>query len=115
MNAVEACYVLTEELITVLKKVTSDSRDKTIESMQELLAKREQLLPLIKPPFSEQEALVGKKLIVQQQELDRLLLNIKQDIQKDMNGLTKKKSSMKRYINPYENMQTDGFFLDKRN
>ncbi|MBB2481624.1 flagellar protein FliT [Bacillus sp. APMAM] len=115
MNAVQACYLLTEELITSLKQVTSDHRDKAIAKMQDLLSKREQLLPLIKPPFSEQEALVGKQLIQQQQELDRLLLKVKQDIQKDIKGVSKKKTSMRRYINPYENMQTDGFFYDKRN
>lgn len=115
MNAVQACYVLTEELITTLKQVSSEHRDSTIEKMQELLSKREQLLPMIKPPFSEQEVLVGKQLIQQQHELDQLLLKVKRDIQKDINGLTKKKTSVRRYTNPYENMQTDGFFYDKRN
>ncbi|PKR86268.1 flagellar protein FliT [Heyndrickxia camelliae] len=114
MNAVEACFVLTDELITTLKQVTSEHRDKAMEKMQELLNKREQLLPLIKPPFTEKEVLVGKQLIEQQKELDKLLLRIKQDIKEDINGLSKKKTSMKRYINPYENMQTDGFFYDKR-
>jgi flagellar protein FliT len=114
MNAVQACNLLSEELITALQKVTTENRDKAIEKIQELLSKREQLLPMIKPPFTDQEALVGKKLIQQQNVLDRLLIKVKLEIQRDINGLSKKRTSMKRYINPYQNMQTDGFFYDKR-
>jgi flagellar protein FliT len=115
MNAVQACYLLTDELITTLQEVTTEHRDQAIEKIQEILSKREQLLLMIKPPFSDQESLIGKQLIKQQSELDRLLIKTKQDIQRDINGLSKKRTSMKRYTNPYENMQTDGFFYDRRN
>ncbi|MGE6257356.1 flagellar protein FliT [Heyndrickxia sporothermodurans] len=114
MSVVQECYNLTEKLVTDLQLESEKERDVLIAEVTEILEKREQLLPLIKPPFSNEEMLLGTKLVELNKILHLLLNKEKQHIQKDINGLSKKKISMNKYINPYQSMQTDGYFYDKR-
>jgi flagellar protein FliT len=114
MNTVYECYHLTEEIVKALKN-TKIEREEKIKIVEELLNKREQVIQLIKSPFTMEEKKIGAK-VVQQDKTLQLLLNIeKQEIQKDINGLSKRKSSVNKYRNPYQNMQIDGYFYDKKN
>jgi flagellar protein FliT len=114
MSAVETCYNLTVKLISTLEGVNANNREIVIEKINKLLVDRAGILPSIKPPFSEYDSEIGEKTVQLNQTLSILLNKVKQEIQKDMNGLSKKKTSMKSYINPYSSLQTDGFFYDKR-
>jgi flagellar protein FliT len=49
------------------------------------------------------------------QQVDRLLMLQKQEIQRDIQEINKKKQSSNKYTNPYENLSIDGMFYDKRN
>lgn len=114
MSAVQKCFSLTEKLITSVQKVNEQNREESITMIEELLDEREQLLRMIKPPFSKEEQIIGEKIVLMNDTLQNLLNIQKQNIQKDINSLSKKKTSMNKYINPYQNMQTDGYFYDKR-
>ncbi|QQZ10284.1 flagellar protein FliT [Heyndrickxia vini] len=108
------CFNLTERLITAMEKVNDHNRDETIATIEEILEERAILLPMIKPPFTKEEIEVGKKIVLMNNTLQNLLNNQKKNIQKDINCLLNKKTSVNKYINPYHNMQTDGYFYDKR-
>ncbi|MDQ0177075.1 flagellar protein FliT [Bacillus chungangensis] len=115
MTAVKECYETTEQLLALTQAATKEKRDEQIEQIDRLLAKREQLLPSIQPPYTEEEKKLGREMVEKNKLIDSLLQQIYQSIQRDMNGLEKEKVSVKKYANPYENLQTASVFYDKRN
>lgn len=114
MDSLQAFYETTVQLIDLLKKDTLD-RDIRIEKLQNLLDRREELLKLIHPPFSQPEEELGRQLVELNQEVDILLQNQKQDIQQDIKQLNIQKNLNHKYTNPYESLSIDGVFYDKRN
>lgn len=113
MSAVKQFYQLTIELIQLLGKPQGD-RDEKITRVEELLNQREALMKEIIPPYTPEEAELGKKLIQLNARLTQLLQTEKISIQKDIKGLQTKKESNTKYVNPYQNLSTDGMFYDKR-
>lgn len=114
MNPIQECYSLTKELMDYLGESKEIERDDLIKKVEQFLDQRELLVQSIKPPFTKEDQLLGDRLILLSKQLDVQLINIKKDIQKDINGMNKKKKSMNQYTNPYANLQSDGFFYDKR-
>nr|WP_285890912.1 flagellar protein FliT [Mesobacillus subterraneus] len=100
-------------MISVLE--SADERDGKISRVEALLDERENLMNEMVPPFSPDEVEVGKKLVLLNSKLMQLLQKEKVLVQKDIKNLQAKKESNSKYINPYENLSTDGVFYDKRN
>lgn len=114
MTPIQECYMATKELIEILRARDENDRDEIIMKVEDFLIRREQLLESIKEPYSDEEKLLGERLVLLGKQLDVLLMNLKQEIQKDISGLNQKKKSVNQYTNPYANLQNDGFFYDKR-
>ncbi|OZI12744.1 flagellar protein FliT [Bacillaceae bacterium SAS-127] len=114
MSIVQAIYDVTEELYQLANQPLED-RDQLVERVEGLLDQRQVLLDQLQPPFSEEEQQLGKQIIQRNVIIDAYLQKKKMDIQKDMNGLAKKKNSVGKYTNPYASTQTDGVFYDKKN
>jgi flagellar protein FliT len=113
MEAIGAFQNVTMELIETLQQEEHD-RDERITKIQSLLNQREELLKLIKPPFSPQEKELGKQLIKLDQQVKGLMGKQKIDIMRDMQSARMKKQSNQKYTNPYESMGVDGIFFDKQ-
>ncbi|RDI40111.1 flagellar assembly protein FliT [Falsibacillus pallidus] len=114
MSAVLQCFVVTKKLYELTQEDIDSNREETISEIEKLLEEREVLLPKILPPFSADEEKMGKQMLLWNEAINEKLLLIKRLINKDINGLEKKKTTAKRYSNPYENMNFDGMFYDKR-
>lgn len=116
MSAVEECYEVTKQLLALVQKeVGEDEREAIIEKIESLLEKRETLLSHIHPPFTAIEEQMGKQMIEWNREIDKSLKKLQMQIQVDMQGIKKKKTSVQKYVNPYESLQPDGIYYDKRN
>jgi flagellar protein FliT len=115
MTAIQRCYDLTTELLQVVGSIDEEGRDNAITKIEELLGKRQAILEQLKPPFSNEENELGKGIVKMNRVLDTKLILISNKVQRDMNGLNKKKASAKKYTNPYESVNFDGMFYDKRN
>ena len=113
MSAVLECHDITNQLKVLLDG--EGERDSKIESIESLLNQRELLLSSITPPYSLEEQRLGKEIVLWNKQIDQKLIGLKIDIKRDMNGVSKTKTTVQRYTNPYEAMQTDGMFYDKRN
>jgi flagellar protein FliT len=113
VGPVSQFYEQTVELIAILE--SADERDGKISRVEALLDERESLMKEMVPPFSPAEIEVGKKLVQLNSRLMQLLQSEKILIQKDIKNLQAKKESNNKYVNPYENLSTDGVFYDKRN
>nr|WP_251030266.1 flagellar protein FliT [Bacillus sp. ISL-35] len=100
-------------MIDILK--STEDRDGKISRVEDLLDERESLMKEMIPPFSPDEVEVGKKLVQLNTRLMQLLQSEKISIQKDIKSLQAKKESNNKYVNPYDNLSTDGVFYDKRN
>jgi flagellar protein FliT len=114
MSSVLLCHSITRQLKEAVAGLADGGRESIIETVEKLLAERQTLLGSIQPPFSENEQLLGKEMMEWNQEIDRKLILLRTEIKRDMNGLNKKKSSAKRYTNPYQSLQHDGMFYDKK-
>jgi flagellar protein FliT len=114
MSSVLFCYTITKQLKEALEQVDDEKREVTIEEVESLLEKRQSVLGTIKPPYTQEEQELGKQMIAWNQQIDRQLAQLRLEIKRDMNGLTKKKTSVQKYSNPYESLQYDGMFYDKK-
>jgi flagellar protein FliT len=117
MNAaVQNCFDITKELFGILTASNSSEqdRDQTIERIDNLIDKREGVLKDIQSPFSEEEKELGQQMVKMNKVIDNKLSLLREEIKRDMNGINKKKTNVKKYSNPYENMQSDGVYYDKR-
>ncbi|MBD8004651.1 flagellar protein FliT [Bacillus norwichensis] len=114
MSAVQECLAITKGLVDRVNNMGEVKREKIIGQVEEMLAKREELLPKIQPPFSSQERAAGKELLELNKELAFLLKELNKHIIRDLNAVDLKKTSAARYTNPYTKVQTDGVFYDKR-
>ncbi len=112
MSSVERLYALTAGLIEKLEQ--GNDRDEKIGWIEGVLEERDQLMKLVQPPYSEGEMALGQKLLDLNIRLSQLLQKEKALIQKDIKGLSIKKESNNKYVNPYQSMATDGMFYDKR-
>ncbi|WP_353654037.1 flagellar protein FliT [Bacillus sp. ISL-55] len=113
VSAVKDFYEATLELIQILQKPLEE-RDEKILKVEELLEKREVLMKGIVPPYTLEDAELGRQIVQLNTRLDQLLIAEKIWIQKDIKNLQTKKESNTKYVNPYQNLSTDGMFYDKR-
>lgn len=114
MSAVKACFKVTEKLFQLVSRPLAD-RDQTVAAIEALLKEREELLSGLKAPFTEEEQQLGWEMVKRNKIIDAGLKKLKEEIQRDMQGLTKKRDSVDKYVNPYASMQLDGVFYDKKN
>ncbi|MEP9404972.1 flagellar export chaperone FlgN [Peribacillus frigoritolerans] len=60
------------------------------------------------------EQQLGRAVLLLNQQVDHLLKLQKQEIERDIQEINKKKKSSNKYTNPYESLSVDGMFYDKR-
>lgn len=113
MSVVKEYFEETEALLVLLKKERRD-RDSFLQEIETVVEKRQALIQSMKPPYTEEEERIGKHCMLLDKEVDALLQHEKQQIQLDINGLKKHKQSRQKYVNPYQSLQTDGMFYDKK-
>ncbi len=116
MSIAEECHLKTKELYELVQSESFDDsvRDDVMDRLDQLLDERQLLLDQFTPPFSNEEKQLGQEIIEWNRVIESKLTSFQQLIQRDINGLSKKKSSVNKYVNPYESMQHDGMFYDKK-
>ncbi|MEE8671110.1 MAG: flagellar protein FliT [Heyndrickxia coagulans] len=113
MGDLAACLELTEALLSEFHK--EQPRDTLIQNVHRLLDRRGALLAAIKPPFSAEAQLLGRKIMDLDKQLKPLMQETLSGIRSDIQQAAKKKTSMKQYINPYQSLQlNDGRFYDRK-
>ncbi|MDW4528201.1 flagellar protein FliT [Rossellomorea marisflavi] len=114
MSSVKECHSITHQLHQLLFSAQQVD-DHILQRADSLLQEREVLLPNIVPPFTDYEKILGAEMNKWNQVINLKMRALKGLIQRDINGLNKTKVTAQKYSNPYESMQTDGMFYDKRN
>ncbi|WP_099354882.1 flagellar protein FliT [Fredinandcohnia onubensis] len=115
MNLVVRLYRITKELHGILSEpIQQEKRDEVIEKITGLLDEREQLIPDVKAPFTEEERKLGAEIVQMNKFIDEKLDGLKNEIQQDIAIQKKRKTSTTKYVNPYQSAPTDGMFFDKK-
>jgi len=115
VSVVSDVYSLTKQLYELVQTLpSSEERDSYIERVEGLLEQRQQLLPQIQPPFSEEEQQLGQEIIQMNEVIDGQLKQRKEEVSVDIRKLKQKQQKTNKYANPYENLSFDGTFYDKR-
>lgn len=112
MNGLQLFLDLTVQLIKLYQ--SEGDRDERIQETERLLALREEAMKNVVPPSSDAERELLQKSKQLNDYLNGLMLQEKQKIQKDMKDLKVKKESTNKYANPYENINPDGMFYDRK-
>lgn len=115
MNPVISFHRITKELNGILSEpVQQEKRDEVIEKITGLIEEREQLIPKVKAPFTEEERKIGAEIIQMNGFIDVKLESLKKEIQLDIANQKKRKVTTTKYVNPYQSAPADGMFFDKK-
>lgn len=112
-QTLKECQQLTQQLVELSRIVPSELSDEQHEQITILLDKREQLLPQLQKPETDEEKQAAATIVEQSDEISRNLTEIKKHIQIKIKDLKKKQQSNKKYLG-YNNSAVDGYFYDKR-
>ncbi|WP_404454287.1 flagellar protein FliT [Virgibacillus necropolis] len=116
MSRLKALFEITKELEGVLNQpITSTNREAIIEQINLLIEKRGSLMDDVIPPFSEEEKMIGKKLVIMNEAIQSKMVEVLNVLKVEMKQLKKQKKSNHNYINPYKDVRTmDGMFMDSK-
>ena len=107
------CQQLTHQLLDLTRINPSQLSDEQHEEITMLLDKREQLLPNLQKPVTEEEKQVAAMIVEQSNEINRNLIEIKKHIQTKIKELKKQQQSNKQYLG-YNMAGVDSYFYDKK-
>jgi flagellar protein FliT len=114
MIRVQECYDLTEKLVRLLRNPYEKSRDEVIAEIEGMLEERQKTMTDMKGPYSEDEKELGRQIVLWNAEIEKGMTSLRNDIKRTINSVSKKKTSAKKYTNPYASLQHDGMFYDKK-
>ncbi|WP_019377748.1 flagellar protein FliT [Virgibacillus halodenitrificans] len=116
MNRLEVLFEQTEQLQDVLNQERNyKNRAEIIEQVNQLIEKRDESLTDIKPPYTKEEELLGKKLVQLNTEIEQLMQEIFTELKAEIQQVKKQKRTNRKYINPYEKVNSsDAMFLDSK-
>jgi len=112
--ALTAWRDVTVKLVELTGEIAEDTRDETIAGIEALLDDRDKLQPHITAPFTPEEEVFGKSLVVAEADVQKQLAQFTQLIRTDIVESQSKKDNMKSYLNPYSNVARDGTFYDTK-
>lgn len=117
MGRLEELLEMTTEMVDVLEQYEKQSIDRstTIEKMTTLIERRDEIMNELKPPYTDEEMEIGKKVIELNEQITEKMEHIYKLVKEDMSKVKKKKAYNPSYINPYGNLRTtDGLYIDSK-
>lgn len=116
MGNLEALFIITKELENTLNQtVTPKNRESMIEQINNLIEQRGSLMDDLKPPFTEEEKIMGKKLVIMNEAIQTGMSEVLNGLKVEIKELKKQKNTNRNYINPYKDVRTvEGVFMDSK-
>ncbi|WLR50555.1 hypothetical protein LC040_15010 [Bacillus tianshenii] len=103
-----------EELVKLLKGSFSDEEGKSVEDVHKLLDQRQLIINRVGKPKNEQEQQIAQKIVHYQSEINVLMEKHKGQFDQELKKLKARKVKNQRYSNPYDKVNNDGMFLDRK-
>lgn len=116
MNRLDTLYDVTIKLRELLDQpVKETNREEIIAGVQLLLNERELVIKDIVKPYTEEEMIIGKKIIPIDQEIQKKTEQLFTQLKTEIRNVKKQKVSNQKYADPYQSLANyDGAFLDKK-
>jgi len=115
MGRLEELHGITLEMARALDKEHQNGRERTIETISELIGKRERVMRNIKAPYTDEEEMIGKKIVQLNEEIKTKMDELYFAVKDDMKRVKRQKERNRSYINPYGEIKTtDGMYLDRK-
>ncbi|WP_156288321.1 flagellar protein FliT [Oceanobacillus salinisoli] len=116
MNRVQSIYKVTVSMKEILDQdFPTSQRESVIEQLDRLLIQRATHMEQLASPYTDEEKLLGQKLIPLNQEVQSLMKQLFTELKSEMKQVKKQKKSNQKYTNPYKNVQVmDGMYMDKK-
>jgi flagellar protein FliT len=111
---VQELISINNELLSILDQTTQNNRGESIQSLNELLAKREVVLKQLDFNSVKTDQALKQQLLADETEIRKNMEHLLSDIKMDIKMLNKKRSMGGTYINPYKNLYINGAFFDKK-
>lgn len=112
VNGLQLFYDLTVQLIKLYQG--EGEREERIEETNRLLTSRDEAMKKVTPPTTDAEHELLNRCKQLNDHLNGLMKQEKVQIQKDIKELSLKKESTNKYLNPYNNINPDGMFYDRK-
>lgn len=117
MGRLERLHDSTVNILTILEKLEENEleRDHAIEKIDQLIQEREEIIQLVKAPYTDEEIKIGKEIVHLNEEVQEKMDRIYAEVKVDMKKIKQKKELNRSYINPYGKIRTtDGMYLDSK-
>lgn len=116
MNPLMELFSITKKLYDHVESPLpeGEERDAYLETIADLLNRREELISQVEPPRTEQEERIARTLLDFNEKLTKRLAFIQGKIGQDLNRIKQRKTTGKQYENPYSGRTTDGVFFDSK-
>ncbi|ASS98204.1 MULTISPECIES: flagellar protein FliT [Geobacillus] len=116
MSVVHDVWRATKELLEATALPwPSEDREERLQMVDRLLRERQELLWKLRPPYSEEEQRLGREIIAWNQEIEKRLHQVRDEIRGDLRVAGAKRQANARYVHPYEQpLSFDGMFYDKK-
>ncbi|MFA8437305.1 hypothetical protein [Pueribacillus sp. YX66] len=114
MSIVKQLHYVTEQLSNHLNSGIQDSRDSYIETISELLERRQSLIASFPGTFTEEEKQIGKQIVTLNERVDKKLKEQLIFLKKELDTFQRNKRRQKHYSNPYKDIAVDGMYFDKK-
>lgn len=116
MAKLDTIYDVTNKIEHILNQsITTQNRESIISEVTTLIEERGRMMEELTPPFSEQEKLLGKKVVALNVQIEKKMELMFESLKQDIRKMNKQKESNRSYINPYGDIKsTDGMYLDSK-
>ncbi|HLS20566.1 MAG TPA: hypothetical protein VK056_02755 [Bacillota bacterium] len=115
-NDLNKVISLTHELLNLFnEKQLEKNREQFIEQMNDLIERREKYIQKLSPPYTDDEIKIGQQVVKMNEQITEKMLQLQNNLKKEMQQMNKSKQSTQFYVNPYKDVRTiDGMYLDQK-
>lgn len=114
MSSVQQLLDVTEQLSKHLDSGIQDDRDQYIETIANLLEKRQSLIDSLPATYTEEEKQIGKQLVALNKNVDQKLNEQLIFFKNEIDKFQQNKRRQQQYSNPYKHVAADGMYFDKK-
>lgn len=117
MNKLIKIHEITINLLELFKKWDAKEieRDQLIQEVVPLLASREQLITALESPYTDEEMILGRKILSLNERLETNMNDLFQMVKGDIKQLKQNKELNYSYIKQYGDIKTtDGMYVDNK-
>lgn len=115
MNTVQQLLDVSQQLYDHLNhSMENVDRDEYIDTISQLLEKRQSLIDRLSGEYSEEEKKLGKQIVQLNEKINQRLQEKLRFFKQELETFQQNKRRREQYTNPYRHVSIDGMYFDKK-